>query len=187
VRRYSKPNAPSGPIAAIETAYNGVVFRSRTEARYAVYFDVLGVRWLYEPEAYSLDSGPYLPDFLLPDLDLFVEIKGKHASDLEEQKCADLAISTGKNVVLFPHEPRVSDQNRSASGGVMFFSSGGQDEGYWFCCCPICMKIDVQFDGRGGRVRCGCRHDSDKEYTGDHPIFADAVRSANGFRFWSAK
>lgn len=51
-------------IKAIETRYRGYHFRSRLEARWAVFFDALGVRWEYEPEGFILPSGEwYLPDF----------------------------------------------------------------------------------------------------------------------------
>lgn len=40
-------------IKAIETSYKGYRFRSRTEARWAVFFDALGVRWEYEAHAVS--------------------------------------------------------------------------------------------------------------------------------------
>lgn len=64
-------------IKAIETEYAGCRFRSRLEARWAVFFDNLGVRWLYEPQGYVLGNGePYLPDFWLPDAQLWVEVKG---------------------------------------------------------------------------------------------------------------
>ena len=36
----------------IETVYKGFKFRSRLEARWAVFFDACGVRWEYEPEGY---------------------------------------------------------------------------------------------------------------------------------------
>lgn len=63
-------------IKAIETMYNGYRFRSRLEARWAVFFDTLKVRWQYEPEGFQLPSGNrYLPDFYLTDLDLWIEIK----------------------------------------------------------------------------------------------------------------
>lgn len=53
-------------IKAIETEYKGYRFRSRLEARWAVFFDALGYRWEYEPEGYDLGSaGWYLPDFRL--------------------------------------------------------------------------------------------------------------------------
>lgn len=41
-------------MTPIETRYKGYRFRSRLEARWAVFFDVLGVRWEYEPEGYDL-------------------------------------------------------------------------------------------------------------------------------------
>lgn len=46
---------------AIPTAYGGVNFRSRLEARWAAMFDLLGWRWEYEP----LDLDGYIPDFLV--------------------------------------------------------------------------------------------------------------------------
>lgn len=70
-------------IKPIETIYNGYRFRSRLEARWAVFFDACGVRWEYEPEGYDLGDGIYyLPDFLLHGVDgrdggdLYVEVKG---------------------------------------------------------------------------------------------------------------
>lgn len=51
-------------IKAIETSYKGYKFRSRLEARWAVFFDWMGLQWLYEPEGVVLPSGAYyLPDF----------------------------------------------------------------------------------------------------------------------------
>lgn len=51
-------------IQAIPTRYKGYHFRSRLEARFAVFFDALGFAWEYEPEGYDLgELGYYLPDF----------------------------------------------------------------------------------------------------------------------------
>lgn len=66
-------------IAPIETRYAGHRFRSRLEARWAVCFDRLGIKWLYEPEGYQVgspDPRPYLPDFWLPEPGIWVEVKG---------------------------------------------------------------------------------------------------------------
>jgi len=41
-------------MKAIPTRYAGCHFRSRLEARWAVFFDRLGVAWQYEPEGYDL-------------------------------------------------------------------------------------------------------------------------------------
>lgn len=52
-------------MKAIETRYSGCRFRSRTEARWAVFFNANGWTWQYEPEGFRLPSGGYLPDFLI--------------------------------------------------------------------------------------------------------------------------
>jgi hypothetical protein len=58
-------------MKAIETTYNGIKFRSRLEARYAVLFDELGIKWEYESEGFDLGKGLYyLPDFYLPEVHL---------------------------------------------------------------------------------------------------------------------
>lgn len=62
-------------IKAISTKYKGCNFRSRLEARWAVFFDALDLHWEYEFEGFDLPSGRYLPDFLLPDLECWIEIK----------------------------------------------------------------------------------------------------------------
>lgn len=67
-------------IKAIETSYAGHLFRSRLEARWAIFFDTLGVKWQYESQGFELPSGAtYLPDFRLPDLKMWVEVKGDEA------------------------------------------------------------------------------------------------------------
>lgn len=64
-------------ITPIETLYAGCRFRSRLEARWAVFFDSLNIKWEYEPQGYTVgkDKQPYLPDFRLPELDAFVDVK----------------------------------------------------------------------------------------------------------------
>lgn len=65
-------------IRAIETRYGGCRFRSRLEARWAVCFDRLDIAWQYEPQGYEIPgAGRYLPDFWLPTLGLWVEVKGQ--------------------------------------------------------------------------------------------------------------
>lgn len=78
-----------GDIKPIETIYNGNRFRSRLEARWAVFFDALGVEYEYEPEGFQLPDGSfYLPDFRVKcygnrgdcgdsSYDLWIEVKGR--------------------------------------------------------------------------------------------------------------
>lgn len=72
---------------AIETRYAGCRFRSRLEARWAVTFDTLGISWDYEPQGVRVtdrlsfglepDRWAYLPDFWLPDQEVWAEVKGQ--------------------------------------------------------------------------------------------------------------
>jgi hypothetical protein len=63
-------NAIDRGANALQTEYRGVTYRSQTEARWAVFFDVLGVQFAYEPETISLSSGEkYIPDFFIKDFD----------------------------------------------------------------------------------------------------------------------
>lgn len=93
-------------ITAIETEYQGYRFRSRTEARWAVFFDALGLDWRYEVEGFDLGAaGWYLPDFWLPELQLWCEIKGAEPGDAELRKLQALAEGQGCNVLLLIGEP----------------------------------------------------------------------------------
>jgi hypothetical protein len=77
-------------IKAIETHYAGCRFRSRLEARWAVFFDCMDISWQYEPEGFTLSNGRrYLPDFLLTDCGTWVEVKGHDAAlDIELMRMA---------------------------------------------------------------------------------------------------
>lgn len=63
-------------IGAIQTEYAGYLFRSRLEARWAVFFDTLGFKWSYESEGFEGGGARYLPDFYLQDIGCWVEVKG---------------------------------------------------------------------------------------------------------------
>jgi hypothetical protein len=95
-------------IHPIETLYNGVRFRSRLEARWAVYFDALGIQWRYEFEGYNLPVvGYYLPDFWLPPVNMWAEVKPGKFSAEESQKCRLLATTTGYMCLLLDGPPEV--------------------------------------------------------------------------------
>lgn len=59
----------------IKTRYNEHLFRSRLEARWAVFFDTMGIKWKYEWEGYSFEDYTYLPDFYLTDFEYYAEVK----------------------------------------------------------------------------------------------------------------
>jgi len=93
-------------IRAIETQYKGYRFRSRLEARWAVFFDALGVEWQYEPQGYALNGGTvhYLPDFYLPLFSggIYVEVKPKGG---DAEKARLLAKEVLRPVLLAFGEP----------------------------------------------------------------------------------
>ena len=62
-------------MKAIQTTYKDYLFRSRLEARWAVFFDEIGIKWEYEYEGYTDGKTYYLPDFYFPDYELHGEIK----------------------------------------------------------------------------------------------------------------
>ena len=94
------------PAVPIPTRYKGYYFRSRLEARWAVFFDRLELRWEYEPQGYVLDGTPYLPDFklVLPgDRVVLAEVKPAEADWHEGRHvklCRALARGTGWPVIL---------------------------------------------------------------------------------------
>jgi hypothetical protein len=86
----------------IQTSYRGYFFRSRLEARWAVFFDSLKIKWEYEPEGYHLSDGEmYLPDFWLPNFcggaGIFAEVKPERVVD---EKAKRLAMDSGRSVLM---------------------------------------------------------------------------------------
>jgi hypothetical protein len=87
-------------LKAIETTYRGYRFRSRLEARWAVCFDALAIKWEYEKEGFETDAGYYLPDFWLPAYGIWIEIKGKLPSDEELRKVQLLANEDASAILI---------------------------------------------------------------------------------------
>lgn len=83
-------------MKAIQTEYKGYPFRSRLEARWAVFFDALGIRYEYEPEGIILSDGTgYLPNFFLPDFHCFFAVKRDGIQGTPEGNEAVSKISDG--------------------------------------------------------------------------------------------
>jgi hypothetical protein len=79
-------------IKSKETYYGGILFRSIIEARWAVFFDSLGIDYSYEPYCFEVETGgrevKYKPDFFLPKLGVFIEIKPNKPVEIENIKAA---------------------------------------------------------------------------------------------------
>jgi hypothetical protein len=82
-------------IKPIETIYKGYRFRSRLEARWAVFFDHLRIPYEYEREGYQTEFGWYPPDFYIfphgeTPYGYIVEVKPDIPTDTEKLKLASL-------------------------------------------------------------------------------------------------
>jgi len=88
-------------IKPIETQYNGYRFRSRLEARWAIFFDMIGLKYEYEMEGYDMQGIRYLPDFYIPYFDRWLEIKGKPLSDYEMKKCEEFCFRKDNKNIKF--------------------------------------------------------------------------------------
>lgn len=114
-------------IRAIETSYKGYRFRSRLEARWAVFFDALNQKWEYEKEGFELGmEGRYLPDFWLADHETWVEIKPQSVG--YSMKCAYLTALTNQSTLLvygnpWPGEYGVDLYWPRDEGGKPYYSS----------------------------------------------------------------
>lgn len=172
---------------AIQTEYNGYRFRSRIEARWAYVFDLLGIKYDYEKEGYQLKSGYYLADFWLPEMQLWVEIKGEHPTEDEQRLAHQLADGSNHQVViLWDGIPSANDP----SDGYIYYPDGAWDNGQQICECPDCGLLGIKFDGRSDRLACkgpeGCPKHSpnqDKAYTSDADRILKAYSLARKARF----
>lgn len=97
-------------ITPIETIYKGRRFRSRLEARWAIFFDAIDIGWEYETEGFQIGNTKYLTDFKLlsfgsTKVDLFVEIKPRKPSMEEIKKCYEVSVGTNTDMLLICGTP----------------------------------------------------------------------------------
>jgi hypothetical protein len=88
----------TGPrIPAIETRAYGCRFRSRLEARWAIFLTEAGFTWEYEPEGAQLDAGRYLCDFRVTGpngVQVWLEVKPPNNTE-DDPRWAELAARSG--------------------------------------------------------------------------------------------
>lgn len=145
-------------IKAVKTFYNSYLFRSRLEARWAVFFDELKIRYKYEPEMSEVGKvfvQNYIPDFYLPELELYVEIKGRAPTENEIRKAAGWANDTGPVLILYGGmEQHGLIENVYKNSMLLSFPREHEKpsdlpilyKGYSFCECPRCGTINISRD-----------------------------------------
>lgn len=170
-------------IKAIETKYKGYRFRSRLEARWAVFFGKMGIAWQYEMEGYELPSGRYLPDFWLPECfyrgfgfgtgargnssrqgtnGLFVEIKGQEPSERERCLCTELGELTGFAVAIaVGMPPNQYGGLGERDGGCIYDLHPGRDMDMTFMRCHKCCRVKLEYSGANYYYCDACNCDLD--------------------------
>jgi hypothetical protein len=120
----------------IPTTYRGVNFRSRLEARIANYFDKHSIRWEYEKKAVILSDGRELwPDFYLPELKTWVEVKGV-ITDFDIRDFTEFAKEFHIEVMLIS-----MDRSLWFSGDMNLTGAGGGADDCVTHRCSRCGKI----------------------------------------------
>lgn len=118
----------------IETSYKGYRFRSRLEARWAVFFDHLRVPWTYELQGFELPSGRYLPDFQIAldqfRLPVWLEVKPTRPRLHELAVAMELSDATGCTVLMAAGSIPWDDHG---PGLLAFTPPDDVRRGYWRC------------------------------------------------------
>lgn len=178
---------------AIETRYNGYKFRSRLEARWAVFFDTLGLSWRYEPQGFEIGPNQrYLPDFYLLEVGVrgtdtsgtWVEIKGEldgsAGSSNEDETLAQFIETVDEPVALLTNRPGNGDGewnyvHEPLDSGAVW------DNHMLFMKCENnrCDRVKYEFKESNYMTceQCGatCTH--------EHPSINEAIENARSARF----
>jgi len=112
--------------------YNGTHFRSTYEVKFAYILDVLGFNWEYETGYFNYHlygkERKYLPDFYLPELDIWVEVFGRYT---DEKGLKIYLTSKENNITIFAttlddfHSFELNDQD-------IIFSQDGEKENFFY-------------------------------------------------------
>lgn len=182
--RLRREHTPTGDLSieALPTVYRGITFRSALEASWAATLDSVGITWEYEPRTVALPSGAtYLPDFHLPEIGTWLEVKGDGVPRVEKAYEYGQALACdcplfgctcrweGGELVVIGHPPAPytaqyteDDDHRSywskvaagrRHGGHPRWTSTRR-RGLWLGYCPACRKA-TWFDSANCRA---CKH-----------------------------
>lgn len=153
-------------MQSIDTLYNGNYFRSRLEARWAVFFDNAFIKYQYEPEGFKHNGSYYLPDFFLPDCHLrslggcgmYIEIKPESYPDED----IDQSKWFTKRLCLFKGTPDKSLWGYTkAMGDVGFQLTPHWDNcmGIWKC--ENCGHLKIEFQEGNYNNCANCKKGED--------------------------
>lgn len=129
--------------------FQGVLMRSKTEARWAAFFDAIGWQWAYEP--YELEG--YLPDFLLRlgHVDMLCEVKSTDEDFEIAQHKFDMTSHDGQALIVgHTMDGSICGRMRDRDGPEWAWS-----EAQFFYCLSCGLVSVLAVDGSWRCRRCG--------------------------------
>ena len=177
-------------MKAIPTIFKKIKFRSRTEARWAVFFENMKWNWEYEPQGYVLPRNiAYLPDFkvVLPDgVTLYAEVKAFEFDDLGDEqirKARLLASETKATVVLLPGTPecRIYNAVTANSADNTFIGTIFQDYEPYLRVADSYWLAQATLDPTNGRMKFDFDERKIRKAFGDG--YAKALEASRSARF----
>ena len=164
-------------IRVKQTDYDGHLFRSRTEARFAHLWNTLGIQYQYEPpcfefplsndsplhETHPSGTVKYIIDFVLND-QIFVEIKPKFPKHIECVKAFLLATHEKKHVYILWDLKKLHFVHFTPNGNILL---GGQ-----VGLCTVCHNCNLF------KPTCPCHL-----YTLLHTDLQQAIAKTNKYTF----
>lgn len=173
----------------LPVVYDGRVFRSKTEARWAFCLSALEVAFQYEPETFVFERGGgrvahYKPDFYLPELKVWLEIKNEGLRPPDHIACWKahrLALATGEPVYIFFGDPMGGRTLRC--GNAYRYAAGSLERCYQFTQCPECRRIDLTSYGLLSGLRCDCPRPGPDFSNSGCVALRDAASAAMRHRF----
>lgn len=145
--------------SGIKTKYNHLMFRSRLEAQWAVFFDLLEWQWEYEP--FDLDG--WVPDFVIRGAtNVLVEVKPVHGENdplmAETRKKIEAANTPLETLICSYFLPDANEGIANHDLGI-----GWLDDTSW-AVCPFQDSMPIGFFHPLGSFRNRITGD----YDGDH-------------------
>ena len=176
-----------------QVEYNGYVFRSQIEAKWAMVFDKLDIEYLYENETYQLSHQNrrfgYLIDFVLPQLKRFIEIKNMGSIPPTENECLKAKCLAEQNEYKYPctilFGPISTSQNYKHGSARTYHSDGQISMPQLLTECPYCGHIDFCTDGLLKHMSCRCEQKYPDEQNHKSTRLISVLQEVRKHRFWN--
>jgi hypothetical protein len=160
----NKQNTSKALVAPKKTIWNGYCFRSRLEARWALFFEYLSIDYLYECRTFLLNNGhKYTPDFYLPSKKIWLEIKPNYPTEEEREKAqllSQLPSMQGHRIILLYgscHAPFIKKFYEGGKG-IEFQINKNAIEPVAWTQCKTCNQFDM-----GYRCQPPCHPDANNQ------------------------